>query len=126
MIPAPLLPYVVGGSLIAIAAGGWWLHHSGYQSGVETERASWQAARAELLELREAVKAKAETADTARRAVTERRLSPVREKVTRYVKTAAVCPDDAGRKLLNDAIAAAGASDTAASSGGVQGDPDAR
>jgi len=97
----------------------WGNHREG--QGIAQERASWQAAGAELLALRQADKDRAETKDTSRRAATERKLAPIRERTNRYVETAPDCPDDAGRRLLNEAIAATHPDTAATGRGGVPG-----
>ena len=107
---------------LAVIAALWAYGNSRYRDGVQAERAKWQKSRAELLDLRYANQHRAETKDTTRRADTERRVAPVREKVVRYVQTAPVCPDDAGRSLLNEAIAATRSPTPATGDGGVQAD----
>ncbi len=107
---------------LAVLVALWVYGNSRERDGVQSERATWQKARAELLELRYANQHRAETKDTTRRADTERRIAPVRVKVIRYVQTAADCPDDIGRSLLNEAVAATRTTATATSSGGVQAD----
>ncbi len=83
--------------------------------GVLTERARCEKKAAAQLARREADLHRAETKDTAKRADTERKIAPVREKVVRYAKTAPDCLDTVGRSLLNEAIAATRASPSTAS-----------
>lgn len=46
------LPYLAGGAAVAIALAGVGGYVKGRGDGVDKERATWQAARAELLQLR--------------------------------------------------------------------------
>jgi hypothetical protein len=46
------LPYLAGGAALAIALAGVGGYFKGRDAGVDAERATWQAARAELLQLR--------------------------------------------------------------------------
>ncbi len=52
-LAGPLLPYLVGGALAALALGAWAINDRAYGRGVAAERATWQAAGRELLRLRQ-------------------------------------------------------------------------
>lgn len=122
-----LLPYIG----IALALFALWRWHDGkvdaaFKAGVTTERTAWEKEAARLRAIaaseaqeRAAAVLRADTAEAARRAALARKMAPIIEKVTVYEKSdagRAVCLDDAGRLLAQEAVAAANADIAAAAS----------
>lgn len=100
-------PYLLGGLAAILIAGGLWIHHSAYQSGVTTERASWQKVVTKAKDLavalaneRQARKDDAASARAARDALYNKELQPIHDEVIRYVKE----PIAAERCLTDDGV----------------------